>query len=413
MRHTLTVLFHLRKAKADKSGQAPVYMRITIDGKRVELTANRKVHPDLWDDDLCRMKGTSEEARILNNHLDNLKQKVNKQFNVLESLENEVTAESIKNMVCGVSQRKHTLISIFQYHNDQFKQRIGSDYAEGTYKRYVVTLGKLKAFLQYQYHKSDFFLDDLNHQFITNFELYLKTIQKIGHNTTAKYIKNLKKVINMAVANEWLQRNPFMNFKCAYKETHRGYLTSEELRTLEEKELPIKRLEIVRDIFIFQCYTGLAYSDVEKLSPDDISTGIDGEKWIIIYRKKTGGRSPIPLLPKALEIIEKYKDFPINENEGKLLPVKSNQKINAYLKEIATICDIDKNLSTHLARHTFATTVTLANGVPIESVSKMLGHTDIRTTQIYSKVIDSKISADMQKLKQSMSSISDTNVVNL
>ncbi|MCD4728958.1 MAG: site-specific integrase [Bacteroidales bacterium] len=216
----------------------------------------------------------------------------------------------------------------------------------------------------------------------------------------------------MAIANEWLQRNPFMNFKCSYKDTNRGYLTQEELDKLEAKEFSIKRLEIVRDIFIFQCYTGLAYSDVERLTPDDVSTGIDGEKWIIIYRQKTGGRSPIPILPRALEIINKYQDYPENENSGKLLPVKSNQKINAYLKEIGDLCGIDKNLSTHLARHTFATTVTLAHGVPIETVSKMLGHSSIRTTQIYSKVIDNKISADMVKLKECMNKTNPKKVVN-
>jgi site-specific recombinase XerD len=378
-------------------------MRITLDGKRFELSTHRRIIPSSWDKKLGYVHGTNDEAVILNNYLDSLKSKVLRQFNILESLGEEVSIDTLKGKLNGTSEKRHTLLEVFNYHNDQFFQRIGTDYSIGTFKHYKVTLGKVKAFLQYQYKKSDYLLDDLKFQFITSFELYLKTQDHISHNSAIKHIIRLKKIINMAIANEWLQRNPFSNFKCTYKETNRGYLTQEELDKLEEKIFPVKRLELIRDIFVFQCYTGLAYSDVEKLTPDDINTGIDGEKWIIIYRKKTGERSPIPLLPKALQIIEKYKDYPVNKSTGKLLPVKSNQRMNAYLKEIADLCGITKNFSTHLARHTFATTVTLANSVPIETVSKMLGHSSIRTTQIYSKVVDTKVSIDMQKLKTKLS----------
>ena len=204
-----------------------------------------------------------------------------------------------------------------------------------------------------------------------------------------------------------------MNFKLTYKETNRGYLTQSELQTLEQKYFSIPRLELVRDMFIFSCYTGLSFSDAEALSKDNISSGIDGEKWITLFRKKTDSRTSLPLLPVAKQIIEKYADDPRSNNKGKLLPMLTNQKINAYLKEIADICGITKTLTFHLARHTFATTVTLCNGVPIETVSKMLGHSSIKTTQIYSKVVDSKISEDMQILKNKLLPIEEKKVVRI
>lgn len=402
MNKTLSILFYLKNSKKDRNDLIPVYMRITVDGNRAEVSTHKKIITDNWDPSTGYAKGTGEEARILNQYLDGLKTKVNKQYNILDSLGKEITADTLKNALMGIADRKHTLIEIFDYHNDQFRQRVGTDYVHGTYQHYLATFSKVKDFLTYQYHKSDIILDDLKNQFVTNFEFYLKTKDNCCHNTAMKHVKNLKKVIRMAISNDWLQRDPFINFKCTYKEINRGYLTPEEMETLSQKQFSINRLSVVRDIFLFSCYTGLAYSDVAALTNDDITTGIDGEKWIIIYRHKTGGRSPIPLLPQALAIINKYKDCPECDNSGKLLPVKSNQKMNAYLKEIADLCEINKEFSTHLARHTFATTITLANGVPIETVSKMIGHNSIRTTQIYSKVVDSKISHDMLKLKKQL-----------
>ena len=400
MEHSMYISFQIKRSKINKKGQAPINMRITLDGKRLELSTHRRILPTSWNGKLCCANGGNDEAIILNNYLDSLKSKVQRQFNILESLGKEITIDAMRGRLTGASEKKHTLLEVFKYHNDQFKQKVGIDFSPLTYKSYQATLAKIESFLPHQYSKSDILLEDLKHNFVTNFELYLKTNDHCAHNTSMKHVIRLKKIINMAIANEWLQRNPFRNFKCTYKDTNRGYLTQEELNKLEAKEFSIKRLEMIRDIFIFQCYTGLAYSDVEKLTPEDISTGIDGEKWIIIYRKKTGERSPILLLPKALNILEKYKEHPENESIDKLLPVKSNQKMNAYLKEIGDLCGINKNLSTHLARHTFATTITLSNGVPIETVSKMLGHSSIRTTQIYSKVVDSKISNDMKELKK-------------
>jgi site-specific recombinase XerD len=399
MKNTSNILFYIRRFRENSDGKAPIYLRITIKGKRAELTTNRFVIPDKWSVEAQAMKGSSEEARILNIYLTTLRNKVLQHINSLELQSLQVTADSLRQAVLGIDQEQHTLISLFNYHNDRMKSLVGRDYAKGTYKRYVVTIGKVKAFLLHQYKKEDIDISELNHAFITNFEFYLKTKDEIQNNTAMKYIKNLKKVVRIAIENEWLDRDPFIRFKCTYKDPNRKYLTESELKTLESKSFEIQRLDQVRDMFVFSCYTGLAYADMDALTPADVKFGIDGERWITTYRQKTDSRSSIPLLPQAVELINKYKDHPESNNSGKLLPVLSNQKLNAYLKEIATLCGISKLLTFHTARHTFATTVTLTNGVPIETVSRMLGHTSIKTTQIYSKVVDSKVSSDMQNLK--------------
>lgn len=399
MKQTLSILFYLKKAKTDNNGLAPIYLRLTVDGKRAEISVHRSIEPAKWNASGQCAKGNKEDSRNLNEYLDQVKNKVYKHSNMMSSNGSTITAETLKNSFLEIATNRHTLVEVFQYHNKQMWAKVGIDFAPGTAKRFDITLRKIQSFLQHHFSRSDIALSELNHQFISEFEFYLKTHDNCEHNTTMKYLKNLKKVVSMALANEWLEKNPFLSFKCTSKETNRGYLTQEELNMIVEKSFSMQRLEIVRDIFLFSCYTGLSYSDVEKLKPSDIITGIDGKKWITIFREKTEGRSSIPLLPTALEVIEKYKNFPENVCEGKLLPVKSNQKLNAYLKEIGDICGIRKNMSFHLARHTFATTVTLTNGVPIETVSSMLGHRSIRTTQIYSKVVDSKISSDMHSLE--------------
>ena len=279
------------------------------------------------------------------------------------------------------------------------KGLIGKGVAEGTYKRYVVTYGKIERFLKDKYKVTDLPLCELKYKFITDFEYFLKTTDNLDHNTCISYIKKLKKIAALSVRNEWLVRNPFLGFKCVTHDVEREVLTDEEIQLLRDKTLPSLRLEQVRDIFLFSCYTGNAYSEVRALTPDHIGTGLDGEKWIFIKRQKTDNRSNVMLLPEALELIEKYRKHPDCINSGRLFPVRSNQKYNDYLKEIADLCGIKTELTTHIARHTFATTITLANDVPIESVSSMLGHKSIRTTQIYAKVVQKKLSNDMKLLR--------------
>ncbi len=399
MKNTSNILFYIRRFRANKDGKAPIYLRITIQGKRAELTTNRFVIPEKWSVEAQGMKGTGEEARTLNTFLTSLRNKVLQHINSLELQNVEVTAETLRQAVLGLDQEQHTLVELFDYHNLRMKSLVGKDFAIGTYKRYVVTLGKVEAFLKHQFNKTDILLSDLNHAFISNFEFYLKTHDELENNTAMKYIKNVKKIIRIALENEWIDKDPFIRFRCTYKDPKRPYLTKEELEALINKEFTMSRLTLVRDSFIFSCFTGLAYSDIEQLTQDDIKIGIDGEKWITIYRKKTDTRSSIPLLPPVMELIEKYRNHPETIKNKTLLPMISNQKSNAYLKEIATLCQIDTYLTFHVARYTFATAVTLSNNVPIETVSRMVSHTSIKTTQIYSKVVDSKVSNDMKNLK--------------
>ena len=240
----------------------------------------------------------------------------------------------------------------------------------------------------------------VNRGFLMGFELYLKADEHIGHNTALKYIQFLKRVINYGIGMEWLKHDPFKAFKCTLHQVIRECLTQEEIDSIQAKEFVSERLGNVRDIFVFSCYTGLAYADVKKLKLSEIVKGIDGKLWIQTYRAKTNTRVPIPLLPQALALVEKYKNR--TDAKGLVFPTPSNQKMNAYLKEIADVCDITKKLTFHIARHSFATSITLSNGVPIETVSKMLGHTNIKTTQIYSKVVDFKISGDMARLGEKL-----------
>ncbi len=275
-------------------------------------------------------------------------------------------------------------------------------------KNYYTTQKYLEKFLKEKRKLTDIGLVSINYKFVSDFEYYLKTYipkdhqKRLGNNGVMKHMERFRKMINVALKNEWMEKDPFKAYKLKFVKYERGYLNDDELKLLEEKEFGIERLQSVMDLFIFSCYTGLAYIDTFCLTPSNIVKGVDGESWLITHRVKTKTPVKVPLLPKALEIIEKYKTNPRCIAEGSLLPKMSNQNLNGYLKEIADLCGIQKRLTFHLARHTFATTVTLSNGVPIESVSKMLGHTKISTTQVYAKVIERKLSEDMLLLKNKL-----------
>ena len=400
MNKTFVLLFYVKRAKIDSNGKAPIYVRITVDGIRSELSIKRSVEIERWNTEAGKVKGNSEEVKSINTYIDVVRNKIYDHHKRLIDANKKVTAEAIKNSFLGIGEKEKTLVSIFQYHNKQVKALIGKEFAAGTHERYETVLRLLQLFLEKEYKVKDIAISDINHKFITDLEFYLKTERKNAHNTAIKYIKNFKKIVRIALANGWIDKDPFSNFKATVKDVEREFLTEEEIQTLVSKDLHVNRLDQVRDIFVFNCFTGLAYADVKKLSDADIVIGIDGSKWIKTNRTKTDVKSSIPLLPTAIAILEKYKNNPVANNANKLLPVLSNQKMNAYLKEIATICKIEKNFSTHLARHTFATTVTLTNGVSLESVSKMLGHKSIKTTQHYAKIVDRKVSDDMLILKE-------------
>ena len=399
---TLGLLFYLRKDKLNKDGEAPIYLRITVDGQRSVVSVNRYVDPEKWSSEGNRLKGNKEEVKEINNYLDTVKRKVYEQQRDMLDRDKLVTAENLRAAFLGLNDKKHTLLELFEHHNQQVKEKIGKGFASATHTKYETSLSHIKDFLMFQYRKSNILLTELDYKFITDLEHYFKTEKKIAHNTSLKYIRNTRKIVNIAVANDWLDKDPFMKFKSRVEDTERAFLSAEELQAIEDKTVTIPRIDAVRDIFVFSCYTGLAFADVQKLTPADIHTGIDGGKWIFTHRTKTENKSNVPLLPPVLAILEKYNNHPECAQSGKLLPVKSNQKMNAYLKELADICEITKLLTFHVARHTFATTVTLTNGVPIESVSKMLGHKSIKTTQIYAKVVETKVSNDMALLKEKL-----------
>ena len=286
----------------------------------------------------------------------------------------------------GLSETKRMLVPIFQDHNNKIKELVGKEYAPGTLERYTTSLKHTIEFMQWKYNISDIDITKIDHAFITDYEFWLRSVRNCANNTAVKYLKNFNKIIKLCLANDWLDKNPFANYKSKVKEVERVYLTEAEIQSIIEKDFKTERLSLVRDIFLFSCFTGLAYIDVKNLTKAHVSYGIDGEKWIFTHRQKTESASKIPILPVTQMIIDKYENHPQCINEDKLLPILSNQKMNAYLKEIAGVCEIEKELTFHIARHTFATTVTLTNGVPIESVSKMLGHKSIKTTQHYAKI---------------------------
>ncbi|MEN7547342.1 site-specific integrase [Rapidithrix thailandica] len=403
---TFGINFYTRKARV-KNGTTPIYCRVTVNGVRVSISLKCSINLANWNKHKGMAKGSKQEVDEINTYLEQVRAKVVKCYRALLLETDTFTAEDVKKKFLGEDdeQKRQTLLGLIDYHNERFR-----DILEwGTLKNYFTTKKYLEKFLLTKYKRKDIPLKELRYKFLTDFELFLRKHQPkdhqkpMGNNTVMKHIERMRKTIHLAIDQEWLEKDPFARFKRRLEKTDRGFLNTEELECLQKKRLTIPRVEYVRDLFIFSCYTGLAYSDVMRLTPQQLTIGIDGERWIITARKKTDNPVRIPLLSVASEIIEKYKDHLRAEVTQTLFPVISNQKLNSYLKEIADLCGIKKNLSFHLARHTFATTVTLANGVPIESVSKMLGHTKIATTQIYARVLEKKLSEDMSQLRQKLS----------
>jgi site-specific recombinase XerD len=402
MNTTLNLLFYLKKPKNYEVGPIPIYLRITVNGQRVEISSGRECNPGKWNSDSGRASGTKEEVKALNAYLDAIQNKVYEAHRQLLILNEFITAESIKRKYLGKEDKPRSLIKIFEDHNKQVEALVGQDFALGTLGRYRISLKHTKDFLEWKFGLADIDIRRIDHAFITEYEFYLRSVRKCQNNSAVKYIKNFGKIIRICLANGWLDKNPFVNYKAKVKEVERAFLTEEEIQAIANKDFKTERLRHVRDIFLFSCYTGLAYADVKKLDKSQIVLGIDGEKWIYTHRQKTDTRSNIPLLPMAMDLLNKYKDHPQCLNSGRLLPVLSNQRMNSYLKEIADCCGITKELTFHIARHTFATTVTLTNGVSIESVSKMLGHKNLKTTQHYAKILDKKVSEDMHQLRKKL-----------
>lgn len=404
MNKTFNLLFFIKKNKIRTNGTAPIYLRITIDGKAADIAAKRYIDPQKWDVKAHKAVGNSQEAKTLNVYLKTLEQQVYDSHYQMLKEEDFVTSEGLKSKLLGTDVTTRMLIPIFQDHNDKVEALVGQDFAPGTLERYKTSLKHTQEFLIWKYKTSDIDITKIDHAFIMDYDFWLRSVRKCANNTAVKYIKNFKKIIRLCMANGWLSKDPFLGYKAKLKVVERPYLTKEEIQTIYEKEFASDRLIQVRDIFLFSCYTGLAYVDVKKLTKSNVNIGIDGDQWIFTHRQKTDTSTRVPLLPLAQELILKYEGHPECVNSNVLFPVLSNQKMNSYLKEIVNVCGINKELTFHIARHTFATTITLSNGVPIESVSKMLGHTNIKTTQHYAKILDKKVSDDMSVLRGKLQS---------
>jgi len=405
----IKVLFYVRTNKMNRKGLIPIYMRVTISGRRFNVTTSRYVEPAKWSAIGEKMDCKTEENQEVNDYLAVLR---NKAFTIqkkLMAVDKPVTIQEFSKQWYGVKEAGRMLIEIFKHHNQQVKDLVGRQYSHATWKRYETSLEHTQHFMEDTYKISDIDVSQIKYKFITDYEFWLKTKRNCNQNSTVKYLTNFKKIIFICIKNSWLDRDPFVGYKMIKREVEREVLNEEELKVMTEKKLVIDRIAMVRDTFLFCCYTGLAYIDVKQLKRTEIVTGIDGAKWIFTHREKTETPSRVPLLPPAFAIIERYKNHPLCEIN--LLPVFSNQRMNAYLKEVADLCGITKKLTTHMARHTFATTVTLNNGVPIETVSKMLGHRNLRTTQHYAKVLDKKVSEDMNLLKAKFAVIDPAAIV--
>lgn len=409
MKSTFSILFYLKRNGQKANGNMPIMGRITVNGQAVQFGAKVEINPDYWNVKAGKAIGKSNEVQEVNAILDSIKTTMTKIYRDLQEKEIHVTPEKIKNTFFGIEVKHQMLLELFKRQNEDVFKLIGISKTKATYQKYERTRKHVTDFIKERYNLSDISLKEVNHMFLSDFEVYLLTTCKCNANTTAKFIQRFKSIIITAKNNGWIHTDPFANFKIRITKVDRGYLTQEELETIMSKKFSTKRLEQVRDIFIFSCFTGLAYIDVKNLRENHIRKSFDGNLWIMTKRQKTNINSNIPLLDVPKQILEKYKGTLPNDM---ILPVLSNQKMNSYLKEIGDLCGIQKNISFHLARHTFATTTTLAKGVPIETVSKMLGHTNIKTTQIYARITDSKIGHDMAVLAGKLKGIEEKLVVN-
>jgi len=409
MRSTFSILFYIKKSALKSNGKAPIMTRITLNGEIVQFSLKCEVDPKEWNPRAQRVNGKSANAVKLNGLLDNTRAGIINHYREISDRESTITAEKVKNAFLGFKTNQLSLLELFDKHIKDIEIKVGKELTRVSYLRYICVRNRLELFMRSKYNISDIDLREINYSFICDFEIHLKSHYSCGHNAVMKLIKHLRTIIIIAKNNGLLHIDPFVNYKFHLEKYDRAFLTQQELESIMNKAFSIKRLEQVRDIFIFSCFTGLAYIDVFNLQETNIRKSFDGNVWIMGKRSKTNVSFNVPLLDVPKMILEKYKGASLI---GELLPVISNQKMNAYLKEISDMCGINKLLTFHVARHTFATTVTLSKGVSIESVSKMLGHTNIKTTQIYARITDNKISNEMNILAEKLKGIETKYAVN-
>lgn len=395
MRSTFKILMYLKKGSEKPNGNVPLMCRLTVDGEIKQFSCKMDVPPRLWDVKTGRAPGKSIEAQKINHAVDKIRVDVNRRYQEMMQTDGYVTAAKLKDAYLGIGIKQETLLKLFEQHNDEFLKKVGHSRSKGTYTRYRTVCKHIQEFLPHTYNRKDIPLKELNLTFINDFEYYLRTERKCRTNTIWGYMIVLKHIISIARNSGVLPFNPFAGYINSPENVDRGYLSKEELQSLMDAPMKNKTYELVRDLFLFSTFTGLAYSDVKNLTVDNLQTFFDGKMWIISRRKKTNTESNIRLLEVPKHIIEKYKGM---TGDSRVFPVPSNSSCNEKLKKIGTQCGIKTRLTFHVARHSAATTILLSNGIPIETVSRILGHTNIKTTQIYAKITNQKISQDMEVL---------------
>jgi len=394
MKKQLFVSFFARKALTKKTGMVPIYCKVRYNDTTVQFYTQIDILYINWDSKRTRVRGNSKKA--LNLELETIRVDIIDKYNALIKTNVIITAKTVLDFYKNDTLIMNSIINVFNQHNENMKSLIGIQYSFGSYKNYITTIKHLKNYIKKIYNANDISLTQINYNFIYNFSQFILLNTECSHNGMMKHIQRFKKITNFCIKNNYITKDPFVGFKISFKKSNRVYINKDELETLKNITLN-NNLNKVRDVFLFSCYTGLSYIDLYNLSLKNIRKGYDGLQWIFVKRKKTDIPSNLPVLPYAFSILKKYKK---ENNINRIFPMISNQKMNKALKEIAHLCNFNKKLTFHSARHTFATTVTLTNGVPIETVSKMLGHNNIKTTQIYAQVIESKISSDMLKLRK-------------
>lgn len=400
----IIINFLLRKNRKTEEDYCPIYVRFTYNGQRVELSTGLSSTSLQWDETRQRVNNKIPGAKVNNERLDRIRTEIQDIFNLYRSTDENFDVYSIKNKLLNIQESKG-ILAVFDFYLESILAKLNKGYSMETYKHYKSSRKRLADFISSKLKRNDVSVQLIDYKFLDAFDVFIKNGFNNVQNTAWNYHKHLRRVLNLAISLDYIDKNPYSKYKVGLDETHREILSMEELQKIETKQIHIERLCVVRDIFVFACYTGLSFSDIAKLSRNHLQFGSNGKEWIIIDRSKTNNRCWIPILPKAKELIKKYENYPSIANKNVVLPVLTNQKMNSYLKELGDICGINKSITMHIARHTFATTVTLGNGVPIETVSKLLGHSSLKTTQIYAKVLNKKIGEDMDQLMEKLNKI--------
>lgn len=406
MENNIKITFWLNRTKKNSKNLSPIYLRVGHNYDHFFKSTGIYIHASEWDKKTMRIKGLTPEVNVTNNQLDALKVKVMQIINQLNLHGKPFNIHTIRKTLEGNEASQVTLMRIYEEQLSEMKRLKGKDFAPATIIKYKNTQLRLKQYIKYKYHRNDLYLYELNYQFMRDFEAYLKEKFNNANVTCYKHYQRFTRVIHQAMHKGYIEKYPFENYKIKLQKKKIQYLTQDEIDRIDQSNFKVERLNVIRDIFVFCIYTGLAFAEVESLTPENITNGMDGELWLNIHRKKTKKEYQVPLLPRALELLNKYKEYPSCVKKGKCLPVPSNVKFNAYLKEIGDIAGIPKNkpLVTHLARKTFASTIALSNGMNIGVLSKILGHNSIKVTlDSYGAIIDELMLRNVKELKEKLS----------